>query len=269
MDTKTLLRAAVGAACAVTLVAGVAPAAHADVITCRYQLGFAELARLLGTKAGTCREDQHSAFNGNAEQQTTTGLMVWRKADNWTAFTDGYRTWINGPNGLEERLNGQRFAWEPDFGAFGTSAIGPVPPAPPPPPGPQPSVPGTGLGLPVAGPTLQMTALSVERLPGLSRGTRLLKVTVKVEPGTRSVGAYASWDFRLRSPGGVEYRPSSYAAAGRPGALGDGTLMRGQFVVGDLYFEVPEAVEGYGLHYYPQGTTSATLAISTWLGATA
>jgi len=26
-------------------------------------------------------------------------VLVWRKADNRTAFTDGYRTWINGPRG--------------------------------------------------------------------------------------------------------------------------------------------------------------------------
>ena len=38
--------------------------------------------------------------------------MVWRKADNFTAFTDGYRTWVNGPDGLQQRLNSQRFAWE-------------------------------------------------------------------------------------------------------------------------------------------------------------
>ena len=38
--------------------------------------------------------------------------MVWRKADNWTAFTNGYWTWINGPNGLAKRLNTQRYSWE-------------------------------------------------------------------------------------------------------------------------------------------------------------
>ncbi len=44
---------------------------------------------------------------------------MWRKADNWTAFTDGYRTWINGPNGLEQRLNSERFPWEPDYAPGG------------------------------------------------------------------------------------------------------------------------------------------------------
>ena len=36
-------------------------------------------------------------------------FLVWRKADNWTAFTDGYRTWINGPSGLQVRLNTEHF----------------------------------------------------------------------------------------------------------------------------------------------------------------
>src|SRR5262249_6675345 len=48
------------------------------------------------------------------------------KADNWTAFTDGYRTWINGPLGLQERLNTGRFSWE--------TAIPPAPPTPTPAP---------------------------------------------------------------------------------------------------------------------------------------
>ncbi len=38
--------------------------------------------------------------------------MVWRKADNWTAFTDGTTTWINGAFGLASRLNSQIFEWE-------------------------------------------------------------------------------------------------------------------------------------------------------------
>ena len=39
-------------------------------------------------------------------------MLVWRKADNWTAFTNGYWTWINGPGGLVKRLNTQRYSWE-------------------------------------------------------------------------------------------------------------------------------------------------------------
>ena len=41
-----------------------------------------------------------------------------RAADNRAAFTDGYRTWISGPNGLQVRLNTEQFDWEgqPDLG---------------------------------------------------------------------------------------------------------------------------------------------------------
>ena len=42
------------------------------------------------------------------------GLLVWRRQDNWTGFTDGHRTWTSGPNGLELRLNTERFCWESD-----------------------------------------------------------------------------------------------------------------------------------------------------------
>ncbi len=48
-------------------------------------------------------------------QKTTGGLLVWRKADNHTAFTNGHETWINGPNGLQRRLNSERFPWEADY----------------------------------------------------------------------------------------------------------------------------------------------------------
>ena len=73
---------------------------------CQFVLGFATLRDLIGHDiVGECLENEHHGANGDALQQTTGGLLVWRKADNWTAFTDGYRTWINGPNGLVQRLN--------------------------------------------------------------------------------------------------------------------------------------------------------------------
>jgi len=93
-----------------------APPAHAD--GCRFVLGFATLHDLLPRVVGQCVDDeQHNPANGDGLQHTTGmvgagGLLVWRKADNRTAFTDGYRTWVNGPTGLEYRLNTQRFAWE-------------------------------------------------------------------------------------------------------------------------------------------------------------
>ena len=84
------------------------PVAAAD---CQFILGFATLKTLLDAaegpdKVGTCLENQRfNPENGDALQRTTGGLLVWRKADNWTAFTDGYRTWLNGPHGLQARLN--------------------------------------------------------------------------------------------------------------------------------------------------------------------
>jgi len=102
---------------------------------CRFVLGFATLERLLYRQVGFCLEDeQHNPANGDGLQHTTGGLLVWRKADNWTAFTDGYRTWVNGPSGLEGRLNTQRFPWEanPDrLPVVPDSPYGPRPPAPP------------------------------------------------------------------------------------------------------------------------------------------
>src|SRR5947199_3454299 len=72
---------------------------------CSLKLGFATLRDLIGAqKVGTCLEDEHfNLENGNSEQHTAGGLMVWRKSDNFTAFTDGGTSWINGPNGLQSR----------------------------------------------------------------------------------------------------------------------------------------------------------------------
>jgi hypothetical protein len=63
-------------------------------------------------QVGQCIDNQGFAPNGDAVQHTSGGLLVWRKADNWTAFTDGNSTWINGPNGIQSRLNTDRFEWE-------------------------------------------------------------------------------------------------------------------------------------------------------------
>ena len=77
---------------------------------CQFVLGFKTLRDLIGhDNVGECLENEHHNATGDSVQQTTGGLLVWRKADNWTAFTDGYRTWINGPNGLVQRLNTERF----------------------------------------------------------------------------------------------------------------------------------------------------------------
>src|SRR3954447_1137648 len=80
---------------------------------CHFVLGFWELHAAVPDVVGGCTgPEQHNPQNGDALQMTERGLLVWRKADNWTAFTDGARTWINGPCGLEKRPNNRRFAWE-------------------------------------------------------------------------------------------------------------------------------------------------------------
>ncbi|HEU0168713.1 MAG TPA: hypothetical protein VFS62_13120 [Chloroflexota bacterium] len=81
---------------------------------CQFQLGFKTIHDMLPSQVGNCMDNEaHNPANGDALQHTTTGgLLVWRKADNWTAYTDGYQTWINGPKGLANRLNTQVFSWE-------------------------------------------------------------------------------------------------------------------------------------------------------------
>ena len=80
---------------------------------CQFVLGFATLRDLIGNEVvGECLENEHHNEIGDSVQQTTGGLLVWRKADNWTAFTDGYHSWVNGPNGLEQRLNVELLPWE-------------------------------------------------------------------------------------------------------------------------------------------------------------
>lgn len=92
---------------------------------CQFVLGFKALHDLIPDIVGNCLVDEHhNLTNGDGLQETTgpvggsgTGLLVWRKADNWTAYTDGYHTWINGPDGIQERLNtGPLFPWETPAG---------------------------------------------------------------------------------------------------------------------------------------------------------
>jgi hypothetical protein len=89
---------------------------------CQFVLGFQVLHDLLPGTVGDCLADErYDGRNGDAIQPTTGingrgGLLVWRRSDNVTAFTDGAHTWVNGPDGVRERLNDERFAWESDSG---------------------------------------------------------------------------------------------------------------------------------------------------------
>lgn len=93
---------------------GMASDAAAAQIAPEFKLGFKALADQIPHVVGQPLENEHWGANGDSLQRTTTGLMVWRKADNWTAFTDGNMTWINGPYGVVRRYNHQRFEWERD-----------------------------------------------------------------------------------------------------------------------------------------------------------
>ena len=103
-----------------------APAAQPG--PCQFVLGFQTLHNLIPNIVGDCVTNEQHNTNGDALQETTNGLLVWRKADNFTAFTDGFRTWVNGPFGLQERLNTQRFDWEKNAKVASTQVINFVPP---------------------------------------------------------------------------------------------------------------------------------------------
>jgi hypothetical protein len=93
----------------------------AEATACEFTLGFKALHDQMPSVVGDCRvNEHHNAMNGDGLQETTGidgkgGLLVWRKADNWTAYTDGFRTWIAGPAGLQQRLNTERFPWEQEI----------------------------------------------------------------------------------------------------------------------------------------------------------
>ena len=87
---------------------------------CQFVLGFEALQAAIPDAVGDCLENEnHDPSDRITRQQTTGGTLVWHKASNWTGFTDGYRTWVIGPRGLQQRLSIERFAWEPASIAVG------------------------------------------------------------------------------------------------------------------------------------------------------
>ena len=95
----------------------------AAVADCQFVLGFQALHAMIPDTVGACLEnEQHHPITGVTHQRTTNGLLVWQKAGNHTAFTDGYRTWISGPLGLQQRLNSEQFDWERESHAAFTQA---------------------------------------------------------------------------------------------------------------------------------------------------
>ena len=98
-------------------------AAAATQPACDFVLGFEALHGMASDVIGDCQDnEQHDPSDGITRQQTSSGVLLWDKATNWTAFTDGYRTWVNSPTGLQERLSIERFDWEPASIAVGATA---------------------------------------------------------------------------------------------------------------------------------------------------
>ncbi|MGE5619519.1 MAG: hypothetical protein ACM3US_09705 [Sphingomonadaceae bacterium] len=133
---KRLLLSVLLAATAILAIGGAALAQAGP----EFRFGFKALAEQIPAVVGQPLEDEHGVANGDVIQRTTRGLMVWRKADRWTTFTDGATTWILGPFGLQSRSNGELFPWE-------QPSVGPAPqpvaeqPAPQPAPTPAPPAP--------------------------------------------------------------------------------------------------------------------------------
>ena len=116
------------------------PASAQVTTSCQYILGFNDLHDQIPAIIGDCLDNEaHNSVNGDALQHSTQGLLVWRKAENTMAFTNGATTWVVFEGRVSSRPANVRFSWEsnPDKvpvtdGTF-TQAVGscPVPTADP------------------------------------------------------------------------------------------------------------------------------------------
>lgn len=175
------------------LILSLAPMPAGAQQPCRFVLGFEALRNAVGAqKVGACLEDEHfNLANGNAEQRTSGGLLVWRKVDNFTAFTDGGTSWINGPSGLQSRPNTDRFAWEKDpvqtaAAPAPAQAAAPPQPATPPPP-------ATALPRPPAPTVAPAPAAATASANSFGSGTKVVGADIRA--GT----------YRSNNPGGGCY----------------------------------------------------------------
>ena len=67
-----------------------------------FRFGFKAFANQIPDVVGAPLENEHfDSVAGVMLQKTTTGVMTWSKADNQVSFTDGGRTWIQGPSGVQ------------------------------------------------------------------------------------------------------------------------------------------------------------------------
>lgn len=96
--------AALRAAAVVVALPGAAPAAAQT--GCRFVLGFGALSSQIAARVGNCLDNERSMANGDSTQPTSTGLLTWRRANNFTAFTDGADIWVTTPNGARATISG-------------------------------------------------------------------------------------------------------------------------------------------------------------------
>ena len=175
---RLLLRLlAVSAACILLVGAAFAQAMP------EYTLGFKALADQIPSVVGNPLENEHYGANGDSLQQTTIGLMVWRKADNWTAFTNGDRTWVNGPNGVEDRPNSERFSWEANRAPAPAQAPAPTPTSPPIlsyPQTPPPTPTMAPLAIPAPQPKANVRVVSTNVLPGTELDANRVYITGEI-----------------------------------------------------------------------------------------
>lgn len=107
---RWLARALIAGASLVVLV-GLAP--RSSAAACALIPQAAGLERSLERRTiGACTASPITAVNGDTIQPTTTGLLVVRRSDGRAVFTDGLRSWIDGPSGIQWRLNSDHFDWE-------------------------------------------------------------------------------------------------------------------------------------------------------------
>ena len=95
------------------LAVSVVAAAPAAAQSCQFVFGFAALHNQIPAVVGDCTGNEVYTAAGST-QTTTNGTLVWRRADGWIGFTNGYQTWVSTAHGPAVRLNSQRFAWEPN-----------------------------------------------------------------------------------------------------------------------------------------------------------
>ena len=120
---RYLVVAAVAALLALVTAVGAGGRVSADYADCEFVLGFQAFHSMVPDTVGDCVDnEQHDPSDGMTRQLTTGGVLLWDKSSNWTGFTDGYRTWVSGPQGLQARLSIERFDWEPASIAVGATA---------------------------------------------------------------------------------------------------------------------------------------------------